>query len=42
MLIAMNMLPNIRTLETVARELKAVATAALALPLRPPAAERCV
>ena len=31
----MNMLPNIRTLETVARELKAVATAALALPLRP-------
>ena len=31
----MNMLPNMRTLETVARELKAVATAALALPLRP-------
>ncbi len=31
----MNMLPNMRTLEMVGRELKAVATAALALPLRP-------
>lgn len=31
----MNMLPNMRTLETVGRELKAVAVTAFALPLRP-------